>query len=122
MQMVMNSLNPNMYMKWMMSPLDPRSMQLMMAPANPNLYMGWMGASMNPGSYGDMWKGFMNPATYSMPAMPAFTMPAMPTMPAPVAAPAGAAPSFNFFDPNAWTQMFQIPGYAAPAAPAAPAK
>jgi hypothetical protein len=75
---------------------------------------------MNPGSYGDMWKGFMNPATYSMPAMPAFTVPAMP------AAPAGAAPSFNFFDPNAWTQMFQIPGLTAPAAapaavPAAPA-
>jgi hypothetical protein len=117
MQMAMNTLNPNMYMKWMMSPLDPRSMQLMMAPVNPNLYMGWMGASMNPGSYGDMWKGFMNPATYSMPAMPTFAMPAMP------AAPAGAAPNFNFFDPNAWTQMFQIPGVTAPAAaPAAPAK
>jgi hypothetical protein len=106
----MNTLNPNMSMKWMMSPLDPRSMQLMMAPINPNMYMGMMGASMNPGSYGDMWKGFMNPGTFSMPSLPAFTMPTMP------AAPAGAAPNFNFFDPNAWTQMMQIPGYAAPAA------
>jgi len=62
---------------------------------------------MNPGSYGDMWKGFMNPATFSVPN---FAMPAMP------ATPAGAAPSMNFFDPNAWTQMFQIPGVTAPAA------
>lgn len=128
MSMFMNSLNPNLYMKWMMSPLDPRSMQLMMAPINPNLYMGWMGASMNPGSYGDMWKGFMTPgATGALP-----TLPAMPSMPAPTAwtAPAaGAAPTFNFFDPNAWTQMLQAPAagqpyafpFPVPTAPAAPA-
>jgi hypothetical protein len=74
--------------------------------------MGWMGASMNPGSYGDMWKGFMNPATYTAPAanwtIPGFTAPA-----AGSAAPAG---TFNFFDPNAWTQMMQVPGLTAPAA------
>jgi hypothetical protein len=54
-----------------------------------------------------MWKGFMNPATYSVPNF------ALPTLPA---APAGAAPTFNFFDPNAWTQMMQVPGLTAPAA------
>jgi hypothetical protein len=46
---------------------------------------------------------------------------------APVALPNWTVPAgaFNFFDPNAWTQMFQIPGVTAPAAapaPAAPAK
>jgi hypothetical protein len=65
MQMLMKTIDPNMYVKWMMSPLDPRSLQLMTAPVNPNLYMGWLGASMNPGSYGDMWKGFLNPAGYT---------------------------------------------------------
>lgn len=107
MSMVMNSLNPNMYVKWAMSPLDPRSLQLMMAPANPNLYMSWLGASLNPNSYGSMWSGFMNPATFTAPVA---------NWTAPLAGAAGAAPTFNFFDPNAWTQMMQIPGYAAPAA------
>ncbi len=124
MSMFLNTLNPNMYLKWMMSPLDPRALQLMMAPVNPNLYMGWLGASMNPASYGDMWKGFMTVPGYTMPA-------AAPVAPA-AATPWTTAPTtFNIFDPNAWTQMFQAPagGYAfpfpvptAPAAPAAPAK
>ena len=107
MSMFMNTLNPAMYMKWMMSPLDPRSLQLMMAPANPNLYMGWLGASINPNSYGSMWSGFMNPATYTAPVANVAT---------PWTVPAAPAGTFNFFDPNAWTQMFQVPGYTAPAA------
>jgi hypothetical protein len=111
-QMLMKTIDPNVYVKWMMSPLDPRALQLMTAPVNPNLYMGWLGASMNPGSYGDMWKGFLNPAGYNLPALPA--MPAMPTAAAtPWAAPAGAAPMVNPFDLNALTQMFQIPAPAA---------
>jgi hypothetical protein len=85
-----------------------------------------------------MWKGFMTPgATAALPTLP--TMPTIPaptawTMPAPAA---GAAPTFNFFDPNAWTQMLQVPAAGQPlafpfplptvpaapaAAPAAPAK
>jgi hypothetical protein len=35
----------------------------MITPINPNAYMGWLGASLNPGSYGELWKGFLNPAT-----------------------------------------------------------
>jgi hypothetical protein len=99
MSMLTNTLNPNMYVKWMMSPLDPRAMQLMTAPLNPNLYMGWMGASMNPASYGDMWKGFLAPTTAG------WTMPTV--APTAYAAPAaaGTAPIMNPFDPNAWTQM-----------------
>jgi hypothetical protein len=102
-QMLMKTIDPNVYVKWMMSPLDPRAMQLMTAPVNPNLYMGWMGASMNPGSYGDMWKGFLNPAGYTVPAMPTAAA-------TPWAAPAMTAPTFDL---NALTQMFQIPAPAA---------
>jgi hypothetical protein len=93
----------------------------MTAPVNPNLYMGWMGASMNPGSYGDMWKGFLNPAGY--------TVPAMPTMPTATATPwaAPAVGTIPTFDLNALTQMFQLPAagqpyafpFPAPVAPAA---
>jgi hypothetical protein len=59
-----------------------------------------------------MWKGFMNPVAGAVPAMPA--MPAA----TPWAVPAvGAAPSINFFDPNALTQML-APMMAPLAAPA----
>jgi hypothetical protein len=117
MQMLMKTIDPNMYVKWMMSPLDPRALQLMTAPVNPNLYMSWLGASMNPASYGDMWKGFLNPAGYSVPALPTTTS---------WAAPAMAAPTFDL---NALTQMFQVPAagqpyafpFPLPTAPAAPA-
>lgn len=87
----------------------------MMAPANPNLYMGWLGASMNPNSYGSMWSGFMNPASYTVPNFTIPTAPAGSTA-TPWTVPAAPAGTFNFFDPNAWTQMLQVPGYTAPAA------
>ena len=102
--------------------------------------MNWLGTTMNPGTYGDTWKGFLNPAALpslpSLPTIPGFSAPAAWAAPAaaPAATPAGAAPAFNFFDPNAWTQMLQtpaaglpfalptLPTAAAPAAPVAPAK
>jgi hypothetical protein len=125
-------LNPNLYMKWAMSPMDPNAIQFMTAPVNPNLYMGWLGAMMNPASYGPTWAGFLNPANYGM-AVPAggvnpfdpsalanmFAAPAQGGAAAPTGQP-GAPAFFNPFDPNAWTQMWQGWGAAAPA-PAAPA-
>jgi len=104
----------------------------MMAPVNPNLYMSWLGASMNPGSYGDMWKGFLNPVAGALPTTTGWAAPAAAGYAAPAAAP-WAAPVANPFDLNAFTQMFQVPAagqpYAFPfpmptapvAAPAAPA-
>jgi len=102
--MMMQSMNPNMYMKWMMSPLDPRAMQLMTAPMNPAMYTGWMNSSMNPTTYGS-WGNFMNPATYGVPA---------------VGAPTGA-PGINFFDPNTLLMMMNPSTFMAPAAAPAPA-
>ena len=63
----------------------------------------------------------MNPASYSVPN---FTIPTAPagTTATPWTVPTVPAGTFNPFDPNAWTQFFQVPGYTAPAAaPAAPA-
>ncbi|MGQ9685625.1 MAG: hypothetical protein ACUVT2_04865, partial [Thiobacillaceae bacterium] len=118
--MMMNTLNPGMYMKWMMSPLDPKAINLMVAPMNPNYYMGWLGAGMDPKTYGPMWSGFLNPAAT---AIPTASTPWGTTGYG--AAPAtGTAPAvFNPFDPNAWAQMFPVPGTQAPAAqPAQPAQ
>jgi hypothetical protein len=109
---MMQSLNPSMYLKWMMAPLDPRWIQAMITPMNPAAYTGWLGAMMNPASYGDLWKGFL-------------TVPAQPAATAAYGVPSAAAPySFNPFDPNAWSQVFAMPGTtgvpsAAGAAPAA---
>jgi len=106
--MMMQGMNPNMYMKWMMAPMAPQSMQMMMAPMNPNMYTGWMGAAMDPKTYGS-WGTWMAPMT------------------APTAGTAAPAGTYNFFDPNAWTQMMSAPfamvpyGTAPAAQPAAPA-
>jgi hypothetical protein len=112
-QMMLKPLDPNVYVRWAMSPLDPRAMQLMMAPLNPNLYMGWLGASMNPASYGQAWGNWMGYAAQPGAAVPAAAA-------APAATGYGAAPTIaNPFDPNVWAQMFTIPGVTAPAAPGA---
>jgi hypothetical protein len=113
--LMMQSLNPGMYLKWLMSPLDPRWLQAGVNTINPNIYLGWLGSMMNPASYGDLWKGFLAPVvpTTGVPASPA----------SPWGTTGYGAPSFNYADPNAWAQMFQVPGAPAPmAAPgAAPA-
>jgi hypothetical protein len=101
--LMMQSINPAMYMKWMMAPLDPQWMRAGINTMNPAMYLGWMGSALNPSSYGDLWKGFL---TYPVPTGAA---------PAPATTPYG---TFNVFDPNAWTQMWQVPG-AVPAAPPA---
>jgi hypothetical protein len=107
--LMLQSLNPNVYLKWLMSPLDPRWLQAMITPINPNAYMGWLGATLNPGSYGDLWKGFLNP-----------TLPATTGAPAPAwNVPGGSLPYFNPLDPNAWSQMWQAPLQAPPVNPPA---
>ena len=98
-----------MYLKWMMSPLDPQWLRAGINTMNPAMYMGWLGSALNPASYGDLWKGFL---TYPLPGVP--TVPS--TMAPPAATPYG---TFNFFDPNAWAQMWQVPGGATAAPPAA---
>jgi hypothetical protein len=123
--MLAKTIDPNVYMRWMMSPLDPRALQLMAAPLNPNLYMGFLGASMNPGSYGETWKGFLNPVAGAVPTTAGWPAPAATPWAAPAA---GTAPTVNFFDPNAWAQMlpaapqggYVLP-FAMPTAPVAPA-
>lgn len=106
---MLQGLNPAMYLKWMLAPLDPRMLQAMVAPMNPNVYLGWLGTMMNPASYGDLWKGFLTPAATPIPSC------AVP------AAPAGTQPSiFNPFDPAAWARIWTVPGTTAPASPAAP--
>jgi len=94
MALLMQTINPAMYLKWMMAPLDPQWLRAGVNTMNPALYLGWLGAGLNPTSYGDLWKGFL---TYPVPGTPA-----------PTTSPYGT--TFNIFDPNAWTQMFTVPG------------
>jgi hypothetical protein len=145
--MMMQSLNPNMYLKWMMAPVDPKLWSLMMQPINPNLYTAWMGQALNPQTYG-AWGTWLNPSSYTVPNMggmggptggapavfnplefltPGYGQPgAAPAAGAPAAAGAAPAGTFNFFDPNTWTQMWNPAAWtnpaAAPAAQPAPAK
>jgi len=44
-------MNPNMYMQWMMAPMNPAMYQPMMQMADPNYYTRWMNAMMNPAFY-----------------------------------------------------------------------
>jgi hypothetical protein len=148
MGMMMQPLNPNLYMRWGMAPMDPRAWNLAMQPLNPNLYMSWMGTMMNPQTYGPTWAGFMNPAGFvpvpgtvggMAPAgSPTAFNPFDPSMftqfmnpaawtggavqaPAAAAPTAGsAAPTFNWFDPQSWANMFTVPAQQ-PAAKPGPA-
>jgi hypothetical protein len=94
--MMMQGLNPAMYMKWMMSPLDPEAWKFMMGPINPNLYMAWLGTAMNPSTYGPTWANWFN--TYNSATPAAATNPWGTT-----------TNGVNFFDPNAWAKMWQVP-------------
>jgi hypothetical protein len=100
-ELVLKTLNPQVYLNWMLAPTDPRWLQAGMAPMNPNLYMGWLGTTMNPATYGNTWKGFAT-YPYAVPGMPgAMPMPSPSMMPAPAAAPAmPAMPA-----PGAWPVM-----------------
>jgi hypothetical protein len=44
-------MNPNMYMQWMMAPMNPAMYQPMMQMADPNYYTRWMNAMANPAFY-----------------------------------------------------------------------
>jgi hypothetical protein len=44
-------MNPNMYMQWMMAPMNPAMYQPMMQMADPTYYTRWMNAMMNPAFY-----------------------------------------------------------------------
>ena len=44
-------MNPNMYMSWMMAPMNPAMYQPMMQMANPEYYTRWMNAMTNPAFY-----------------------------------------------------------------------
>lgn len=44
-------MNPNMYMQWMMAPMNPAMYQPMMQMADPGYYTRWMNALMNPAFY-----------------------------------------------------------------------
>jgi hypothetical protein len=44
-------MNPNMYMQWMMAPMQPAMWQPMTAMWDPNFYGRWMTAMMNPAFY-----------------------------------------------------------------------
>jgi outer membrane protein OmpA-like peptidoglycan-associated protein len=61
----MKMLDPNMPLKFMMMPTDPRGMSLMFAPMNPQLYGSMMGGLVNPqlvGGSNSTWGRFMYPA------------------------------------------------------------
>ena len=49
--LALQTLNPAMYVKWLTAPLDPRWIQAMIAPVNPGTYLGWTGAALNPATY-----------------------------------------------------------------------
>lgn len=106
--LMMQPLNPNMYLKWMMAPLDPRSLQAMITPMNPNTYLGWLGATINPNSYGDLWKGLLNP---TIPAPSSASSPGGVTS---YGTPGYGTTAFNPLDPNAWSKLWQVPTQAAP--------
>ena len=44
-------MNPNMYLQWMMAPMNPAMYQPMMQMSDPNYYTRWMNAMMNPAFY-----------------------------------------------------------------------
>jgi len=96
-QLMMQSINPAMYMKWAMSPLDPQWMRAGVNTVNPATYLGWMGAGLNPpltghverlhdrsgtGHHSTAWRSALWTGTYTP------------------------------FDPNALMQMFAVPGTA----------
>ena len=61
----MKMLDPNIPLKFMMMPTDPRGMSLMFAPMNPQLYGSMMGGMVNPqmvGGSNSTWGKFMYPA------------------------------------------------------------
>ena len=47
-------MNPNMYMNWMMAPMNPAMYQPVMQMASPEYYTRWMNAMMNPAFYQPM--------------------------------------------------------------------
>jgi hypothetical protein len=47
-------MNPNMYMAWMMAPMNPAMYQPMMQMADPQYYTRWMNAMANPAFYQPM--------------------------------------------------------------------
>ena len=100
-QFYMQFANPSNWMSWM----NPAAYGAWMNPSN---YMAWMNPMeymtfMNPASY----MQWMNPASYAMYMNPATYMQWM--NPAAYSFPTTAqqTQAFNWFDPNAWTQMMQ---------------
>ena len=57
-------MNPNMYMAWMMAPMNPATYQPMMQMADPQYYTRWMNAMMNPAFYQPM-TSFADPNWYT---------------------------------------------------------
>ena len=133
MNLLLQPLNPNVYTKWMLSPLDPLTLRAMVTPANPNAYMGWLGAMLNPASYGDLWKGLLNPTSpppaanapgttgnsastfnsLDRNALRAFAIPGL-TVPDKLAAGAQSY-LYNPLDPTVRAKLWQVPGQTAPA-------
>jgi uncharacterized membrane protein len=96
---MMRFMNPNMYMSWMMAPMNPAMYQPMMQMADPRYYNSWMTAIGNPVFYQPA-MSLMDPNWY----MPRFNW---------MMNPQSMQPMFN---------MMNMGGYAAPpATPAAPA-
>ena len=57
-------MNPNMYMQWMMAPMNPAMYQPMMQMADPAYYTRWMNAMMNPAFYQPI-TSLANPSWYT---------------------------------------------------------
>ena len=57
-------MNPNMYMNWMMAPMNPAMYQPVMQMASPEYYTRWMNAMMNPAFYQPM-TSFADPNWYT---------------------------------------------------------
>lgn len=94
MQAGMVMMDPNNYMKWMMAPMDPRVWGLMFAPMNPQLYGSMAGAVINPNTMTGPWQTFMYPKQPVVNLSPA----------APVAIP------INVMDPSTWGNMMGMFG------------
>ena len=94
---MMRFMNPNMYMSWMMAPMNPAMYQPMMQMADPNYYNRWMTAIGNPVFYQPA-MSLMDPNWY----MPRFNW---------MMNPQSMQPMFN---------MMNMGAYAAPTAPAGP--
>ncbi len=58
MRAAMVFMDPSMYMKWMMAPMNPAMYQPFMAFMNPAYYTQWMTAAMNPTFYSPMFSLF----------------------------------------------------------------